>query len=303
MTASKRQYFPDDREPGPPGLWVVATPIGNLGDLTPRALAALEKASVVLCEDTRRTQTLASALGLNLKLQRLDAHASERAVQSAVERMLAGETLALVTDAGTPAISDPGAALVAAARRAGVRVTPLPGASAVMTLLSMAGFEETAFTFRGFFPRKDPERKKELDLAAKSKTARAFVWFESPERIGDALETIAAHCPAVEAIAAKELTKLHERSFSGSAAEVSEAVRAEIDREGKLGEWGFALKFPPQTEDEAAPEAEDAGWVKALACLMDAQIPASDAARRVSQYFGVARKRVYDEALKISGKK
>lgn len=138
-----------------PGLWVVATPIGNLGDLSPRAREALELADAILCEDTRRTARLAAALGISTPLERLDAHAGPRAIEKAVKRLEAGESLALVTDAGTPAISDPGAALVAAARDAGVAITPFPGASAVMTLLSVAGFHETPFTFRGFF-RENP---------------------------------------------------------------------------------------------------------------------------------------------------
>ena len=138
----------------PQGLWVVATPIGNLGELSERARGALAQADAIYCEDTRRTGALLTAVGISGKsLRRLDAHSGARAVEDAVARLESGESFAYVSDAGTPAISDPGSALVAAARARGVRVTPVAGPSAVAALLSVSGFEGTAFVFRGFFPQ------------------------------------------------------------------------------------------------------------------------------------------------------
>jgi 16S rRNA (cytidine1402-2'-O)-methyltransferase len=277
---------------------VVATPIGNLRDLTLRARDALLAADGVLCEDTRRTRVLLKALGLpSARLERLDAFAEDSRIARAVERLREGESLALVTDAGTPAISDPGAALVAAAREASVTVTPVPGASSVTALLSVAGFGETAFVFRGFFPRQEADRVRELDRAAASEAARVFAWFESPERIEDALASLAARLPAAQVIVGKELTKVHERFFAGSAEQVLSLVMEELEVEGARGEWCFAIRLPP------LEVVESSDWVKPLHLLIDAGLAASDAARRVSQAFGASKKTVYEAALKISGKK
>jgi 16S rRNA (cytidine1402-2'-O)-methyltransferase len=281
-----------------PGLWVVATPIGNLGDMTGRARDALSRANAVLCEDTRRSAKLMAALGITPRLERFDAHASDREMERWVERLQGGESLALITDAGTPAVSDPGSRLVALARANGVAVVPVPGVSSVATLLSVAGFDETAFVFRGYFPRKPGERVAELKSLAPATAARIAVWFESPHRIVEALKEVAAEVPDSQVFAAKELTKVHERFFSGSAGEVSELVRAHVEEEGTLGEWSFAVLFP-------VPEnrLNSSDWVKALQCILDCRIPASEAAKRVSQHFGAPKNQVYEKALELSGKK
>ena len=262
MTESKRQKIPS-------GLWVVATPIGNLLDLTPRALQALEEADALLCEDTRRGQQLLSAFGIpSRELIRFDAHATDEQVHRLIARLQSGESLALVTDAGTPGMSDPGSALVAAAQRAGVTVTPVPGASAVPALLSVAGFADAAFVFRGFFPRKGGERKSELALARGSDVARTWVWFENPNRIAEALNAVAAELPDSRIVVGKELTKLHEKIFAGRTREVASEVLRELLQEGEKGEWVFAVhraSNPEQTQ--AADSAKSSDWVKALHCL------------------------------------
>jgi 16S rRNA (cytidine1402-2'-O)-methyltransferase len=229
-----------------------------------------------------------------------------------------------VSDAGTPAVSDPGSVLVSAARAAGVTVTPLPGPSAPVALLSAAGFAgETAFLFRGFFPRKPREREAELRAAracALSGMSRVFVWFESPERIADALAQVASHAAECEVVAAKELSKLHERFFAGPAAAASEQVSAEIAREGARGEWSFALRFPAHTVHESSESSAEGAagakspasgadftWESALRCVLDVTknsgISASEVAKKISQHFGVAKRDVYERALVISGKK
>jgi 16S rRNA (cytidine1402-2'-O)-methyltransferase len=293
-------------------LYVVATPIGNLGDLTPRARETLATVSAILCEDTRRTSHLLSALGISGKsLERFDAHSSPAKAAKLIERLQAGESFALVTDAGTPSVSDPGSQLVEAAHAAGIAVIPLPGASAPVALLSAAGFSGTAFTFRGFFPRKSGERTNEVRLieaAARQGLSTIFVYFESPERIKDAFTEIAAQIPQAKAVAAKELTKVYEKFFVGAIGEVSEAILREIEREGARGEWCFALEISGENDTRIKNsseqiEGESSDWVKALECLIEGQIPASNAVKLICQHFGVPRKTAYDTALRISGKK
>jgi len=314
---------PGDRPAGlPPGLWVVATPIGNLGDLSARARAALEHAGLIYCEDTRQAAKLLQATGIaapesgerraERRLERLDAHASpDRIAHAAGEiaaRAARGEGVALVTDAGTPAVSDPGARLVAAVAALDVDVTPVPGPSAVMALLSAAGFEDTAFAFRGFFPRKGGERSRELESCAQSPVARLYVWFESPNRVVDALESLAAAFPGAAVVASKELTKAYERFFRGTAVEVRDRVNREIAAEGERGEWCFAVRFEGEGRsagegDAGAGESGEALWTRVLECLIEGGVSASGAARQVSQHFGAPRKSAYDLALRISGKK
>jgi 16S rRNA (cytidine1402-2'-O)-methyltransferase len=295
---TKRQNLPS-------GLWVVATPLGNLEDITIRAQKALSSADAILCEDTRRTAKLTAALGISKRLERLDAHASPQRVDEVVKRLLGGESLALVTDAGTPGISDPGSALVKKALEAGVRVVPVPGPSAVTALLSVSGFSDSSFVFSGFFPRKNGEREESIRLLLVAKDGRAFVWFESPERIVGTLEMIGKMAPECRVIAAKELTKIHEKLFFGSAADVASQVQTEIESEGALGEWVFAVSCESRqkTNEKHAESDESSDWVKALRCLLDAQVSAPEAARRVSHNFGVSKRIVYERALKIFGKK
>jgi 16S rRNA (cytidine1402-2'-O)-methyltransferase len=311
MSTSKRQYLPDTPHSIPWGtLWIVATPIGNLEDFSPRGKAALEHVHTILCEDTRQGAKLISALGVQKsmsRLERLDAHTGERALQGWIARMERGESFALITDAGTPAISDPGSALVRLAREQGISVVPVPGPSAVPTLLSVAGFEETAFTFRGFFPRTAADQKRELELVGASPVSRVYVWFESPRRVVEALATIAEAAPLSQVACAKELTKIHEKVFWGLAIEVANQVEIEIQNEGELGEWVIAVRFPAleteKTSQAADKKSISEDSIKALHCLIEAGVSASEAARQVSHHFGAHKKSVYEAALKISGKK
>ncbi len=307
-SSSLRTSLPPKLPSGlPPGLWIVATPIGNLSDLTDRARAALGAAATVLCEDTRRSSKLMAALGVNPRLERFDGHSSDGQVARWVESLQIAEAegrgIALVTDAGTPAISDPGAKLVAAAREAGVTVTAVPGVSAVTTLFSVAGWELSGFAFLGFFPRKAGERRQALNWARRLSGHAASSWFESPERIVDTFELISEMLPEIRAVAAKELTKIHETVFEGTALEVFQAIKNEIETEGALGEWCFALNFSSQAEQAAEISLAEPAWRLALRCCLDAQVSASEAAKRVSQHFGVAKNEVYATALELSGKK
>jgi 16S rRNA (cytidine1402-2'-O)-methyltransferase len=294
MNKTNRQVLPS-------GLWVVATPIGNLEDLTPRALRALQEAEIILCEDTRRTSVLLAAVGISAsshKLHRLDAHTGIKKIENYGESLQSGMSIALVTDAGTPSISDPGALLVAEAQKKGVRITPIPGVSAVATLISVSGFHGTSFTFRGFFPRKSEEQKQEIELAATCEASQVFLWFESPHRIVSSLQQVASLVPQVETVVGKELTKLHERLFWGDAASIAIDVKTEVDSEGEVGEWCFAVNFPKREKTETAGD-----WLKALKCVLTSGVSVSDAVKNVSQEFGVSKKMVYEAALEVSGKK
>ncbi len=288
-----------------PGLWIVATPLGNLMDMSPRAEMALKRAHVVLCEDTRRTAKLMSALQLEKTLVRFDQHATSDQIERICDRIQAGESLALVSDAGTPAVSDPAARLVARAHQKGIQVTGIPGPCAPVLLLSVAGFDDTSFVFRGFFPRKKKDALEELGLAKSAiSTSRVWIWFESPERVVDSLEIIQEFEANAEMVCAKELTKIHEKIFAGSTVDVYQSVSEEIKSQGKLGEWCFAVRFVDEQVVNASENSLDSSeWVKTLQCLLNVRVSASDAAREISSTFKVSKNSVYEMALKLSGKK
>jgi 16S rRNA (cytidine1402-2'-O)-methyltransferase len=311
--SKKRQDLPTKKAPSgwSNGLWIVATPIGNLGDMTARAREALEYASQIVCEDTRMTAQLLNALGIPAagKLTRLDSHATPAQLKKVIESMQEGQSVALVTDAGTPSVSDPGSQLVRLAHENGVTVVPIPGASALATFLSVSGFLSTAFSFHGFFPRKTSEQKRALESslqAVMNDGPRIHIWFESPQRIEEALKSLAE--PVVpngsRVCVAKELTKIHEQIWLGTSLEILSAIREHIEQEGERGEWVFGVEFEGSHSGAnlLGKSSESLDWVKALHCLIDARIGASEAAKRVSQHFGIAKNDAYKRALEISGK-
>ncbi len=205
-------------------LWVVATPIGNLGDLTRRAEAALRDADLIVAEDTRRTRALLSHLGIGGKaIARLDAHASDADLVRVVAAMRdEGKRVALVTDAGTPVVSDPGAELVARAAAAGVEVVAIPGPSAALAALSVSGFAG-AFRFVGFLPRSGVERRDAL--AGLVATEEVVILFESPARLAQTLVDLGQAMPDRAAVVARELTKLHEEAVRGTLAQLATLER------------------------------------------------------------------------------
>jgi len=222
-------------------LLVVATPIGNLEDLSPRAKAALAAASVVYCEDTRRTGNLFARHGLATPRVSCHGHNEHRRVEEALSRLANGETIALVSDAGTPVVSDPGERLVAAAAAAGHRVEAIPGPSAVLAILSVSGFAAVPFTFLGFPPSRRGER--ERWYAAHAGRAGTAVLFESPFRVVESLEALAAAWSDPAVVLGRELTKLHEEVLRGSASGVARVLAA---RAGIKGEIVLAVA-PPAT--------------------------------------------------------
>ncbi|MBU6374503.1 MAG: rRNA small subunit methyltransferase 1 [Bdellovibrionales bacterium] len=317
--ASKRQKIPGSSVPGlPVGVWVVATPIGNLADLTDRGRLALERAQWIACEDTRRTRSLLSALGLSAvdssgitRLRRYDRHTEPKLLQEWIQELKgSGHSIAIVSDAGTPAISDPGALLVQIAHQEGVCVTPVPGPSAVAALLSVTGWPDLeAFGFAGFLPRSESILRESLERmsewAKASKRSWVSIWFESPERVVTSLGWIAdclKDLPGIELCVGKELTKLHEKLFRGELQTVLDQVQGEIEREGALGEWALAIRFPV-VDAPHGPSAADSDWLPVLECLLDAEVKTSECARIISHRFGVSRERAYSQAMETKKKR
>ena len=211
-------------------LYVVATPIGNLDDLTPRAAKTLAAVSAVACDDTRRTQNLLRHLGLHKPMLRYDEHVHERSLPGILERLKAGEDLAVVSDAGTPGVSDPGGRLISAALKEGVPVVPIPGASAVLTALAGSGLPMDGFTFLGFLSRRAIRIRRELESAGRERT---IVFFENVFRLQDTLEQARAVFGDVPCAVGRELTKVFEEFIRGSISEVSAVLAGRKELKGE----------------------------------------------------------------------
>jgi 16S rRNA (cytidine1402-2'-O)-methyltransferase len=243
-------------------LLVVATPIGNLGDLSPRMREALELCDLIAAEDTRVTMKLLSHLGLRKPMISCHRHNESGRAAEIVARMLSEDlTVCLTCDAGTPAISDPGAGLVAAARAAGIAVSPVAGPSALAAALSVSGFDGRAFAFLGFLPRE----KAALDRALSDfeKTGmRVFVAYESPHRILRLVEAVAAKFPGCRVCAACDLTKKFERIDCGAAADVLEALKANPAVE--KGEYVLVAEIVPAAQPEPQPASAAAEILEAM---------------------------------------
>ncbi len=220
----------------PGTLYLVATPIGNLKDLTPRALEVLQAAAFVICEDTRHSGTLLSAHGVKKPLVSLPAFDEAARAAALAERIAAGEDAALVTDAGTPAISDPGERLVAEAIARGVRVVPVPGPSALIAALSASGLPTGRFHFLGFLPRQRSEA--EAMLAEVRGLRATLVLYESPQRLGETLQLLERELPGRRGCVARELTKLHEELVRGTLAELA----ARFSAQPALGEIAIVVE-------------------------------------------------------------
>jgi 16S rRNA (cytidine1402-2'-O)-methyltransferase len=205
-------------------LFVVATPIGNLEDITLRALRLLRECDGVIAEDTRRTRQLLSAHGISQTVQSLPAHAEGRRVPAILDQLTAGRSLAMCTDAGTPVLSDPGAVLVAEARAAGVTVVPVPGASALVTALAGSGLRGDRVCFLGFLPRSPGKLRRSVEAGLL--TEGTVVFFESPLRLARTLTLISDGCGERPVVVARELTKVHETFHTGTAASLAAAFSA-----------------------------------------------------------------------------
>ncbi|HEX2040809.1 MAG TPA: 16S rRNA (cytidine(1402)-2'-O)-methyltransferase [Acidimicrobiales bacterium] len=269
-------------------LIVVATPIGNLGDLSPRAIEALRDADLIACEDTRRTRKLLTAAGIEGK-RLVAVHEHNEAEQSTalVDRVRGGQRVALVTDAGTPAVSDPGERVVAAAVSAGLAVEVVPGPSALLAALVVSGLPTDRFVFEGFLPRKGAERT--TRLAAVAAERRTVVLYEAPHRVTATLADLAEACGGERRVAvARELTKLHEDVWRGPLAEAA-------DRVGEpRGEYVVVLEGAPPPP---AATADDV--VAALRRRLDAGVDKKTAVAAVAAELDVPKRRVYAAALDL----
>ena len=273
--------------PLPPGLYIVATPIGNLGDMTFRAVDVLRRAALVACEDTRVTGKLLKAYGLSARLQRLDDHAPPEVRGRVIEQALR-EPVALVTDAGTPLVSDPGYRLVREARAAGVSVTSVPGACAAVSALSIAGLPSDRFLFAGFLPVKDKARRDLLESLAH--VAATLVFYDTAPRIERSLRVIADLWPRREVAVARELTKMHEECRTGSAEELADHYAAHPPK----GE--IVLVIGPPVEAEAPVQDVDALLRVALVAAGPGK-----AAGQVAKATGLDRTTLYARALELKG--
>ncbi len=275
-------------EPLQPGLYIVATPIGNLGDMTMRAADVLARCDGIACEDTRVTQKLIRHLGISKPLWRYDDHASPQDRARLVESMQT-RAVALVSDAGTPLVSDPGYRLVREARAAGVTVTSLPGPSAPVMALTLSGLPNDRFLFAGFLPQKDKAREDLLrELAPVPAT---LVFFDTAPRLTKSLAAVGRTLPGREVSVARELTKLYEECRTGSAEELAAHYTAHPPR----GE--IVLLVGPPGETETSDADADALLREALATLKPSQ-----AAGEVARATGLDRKTLYARALELRDK-
>ncbi|HET9484298.1 MAG TPA: 16S rRNA (cytidine(1402)-2'-O)-methyltransferase [Xanthomonadales bacterium] len=268
-------------------LWVVATPIGNLGDLAPRAVDVLRSVAAIAAEDTRTSHVLLARHGIATKTLPLHEHNERAQVPRLLERLRAGESLALISDAGTPLISDPGYRLVEGAREAGLRVSTVPGPCALIAALSVSGLPSDRFAFEGFLPAKGAARRARLEALAGE--ARTLVFYEAKHRIVETLEDLVAAFGAErQATLARELTKLHETVLHGSLAQL--AARVAADAEQRLGEFVLVVAPAPALDEDALRLREGE---RVLALLLEESIPASRAARIAAAISGAPKNALY----------
>lgn len=277
-------------------LYVVATPIGHLEDITLRALRILKTVQLVAAEDTRRTGNLLRHYNIDTAILSVHEHNEGGRVARLLTRLAAGDSIALVTDAGTPGVSDPGATLVAAVREAGFRVEPIPGASAVVAAISVAGMKSEGFCFHGFPPIKSKDRKLWFLALVEASRDRAAVFFEAPHRLRKTLEEL-SELVKCQIMVGRELTKIHEEFVFGSPEELLARF------ESPQGE--FTLVLPPGAKVEAAPMATTDEDIAAMFGQLTEKGQGEskrDTARLVAEQLGLTTKVVYDalERVKIT---
>lgn len=286
MTEAAHQVYPIAT------LYIVATPIGNVTDISLRALHLLSIADAVACEDTRNTAHLLTRFGLNKPLIAAHQHNEREVAQTLIARLHAGERIALVSDAGTPAVSDPGARIVDAVRAAGLRVLPLPGPSAAITAISASGLLNDQFYFVGFLPAKAKQRENMLH-SLRGVTA-TMVFYEAPHRILDcATALVEAFEPTRQVVFARELTKMFEEIHRCPLSEAESWIRADAHRE--KGEFVVLL--------EGATEAQDAEDVEAerILNILLAECSVKQAANLTAQITGRKKNALYERALRLKG--
>ena len=274
----------------PATLYVTATPIGNLADITLRALAVLQRADLVCAEDTRVTAQLLAAYGISAKLASVREHNEQQMADKIIAALSAGQVVAQVSDAGTPAVCDPGARLVARVREAGFPVVPVVGASAVMGALAASGLDGSGFCFYGFLPAKTGERRQCFE---RWKTAGCpIIVFETPHRIAAALTDLADILPDRRVMLAREISKTFETFLTGTPAALLTALSADA---GQMRGEMVLLLHPaaPQHKQDIPPEAQR------ILAVLAAELPTRQAAKLASEISGVSKNALYDLALRL----
>lgn len=269
----------------PSTLYVVATPIGNLGDFSPRAREVLDAVDAILVEDTRQSGVLLRHAGIAKPMLAVHEHNEGERAQALVQRLREGQRLALISDAGTPLISDPGYRLVAAVRAAGFAVSPIPGACALIAALSVSGLPTDRFSFEGFLPAKAGERLTRLQAVAAD--SRTLIYYEAPHRIADTLAAaVQAFGADRRAVIGRELTKRFETVLDGSLADLQARVLADADQQ--RGEIVLIIAGAP-AQDDAARIAEG----KRLYALLAEELPPARAAKIAAAYTGAPKRALY----------
>lgn len=266
-------------------LEVIATPIGNLSDLSPRARQALEQADLIAAEDTRHTLGMLQAVGISRPMMSLHAHNEQQRVPDALARLAAGDVIALVSDAGTPLLSDPGFELVSSAAGAGYEVRVIPGPSAITAALAVAGLPTSRFCFEGFLPARPRERRAELARLARE--ARTVVFFEAPHRVAETLVDLAIEFGGDRlAVIAREMTKAHETIYRGTLADL--AQQAAGDANLQRGEITLVVQGAPDVVS-----AVDLQLLRRAVDLLSKELPPGRAAAIAAQLTGATRSEAY----------
>ena len=278
----------------PAVLYIVATPIGNLDDISRRALQVLETVPLIAAEDTRHSRKLLTHYGIEARLFALHEHNERFAAEKLLRMLLGGDDVALVSDAGTPLISDPGFYLVRAARQAGIRVVPLPGPSACIAALSVAGLPTDRFVFEGFLPARSAARKQRLSELASEK--RTLVFYESSHRICESLADMAENMGSErQATVARELTKTFETIRGGSLAELVNWVQADSNQQ--KGEFVVILQGAPARSSDIDETVEQ------VLTILLAELPLKQAASLAAKITGLPKNRLYEAGLAIKEKR
>lgn len=272
-------------------LYMVATPIGNLEDMTPRAVRILSEVDLIAAEDTRHSAKLLKHFGIGTKTVAVHEHNEREQVPRLVDFLKRNKSIAFITDAGTPLLSDPGYLLVRAARDAGLRVVPLPGACAAIAALSAAGLPSDRFVFEGFPPAKSAARRVVYERL--SRETRTLIFYESPHRILESLADMAdVFGPAREAVLAREITKQFETFRAGTLAELLAWLQADADQQ--RGEFVVLLHGAARSGDEAT-EAE----AERILTILLAELPVSQATEIAARITGQKKNQLYDLALRL----
>lgn len=272
-------------------LYVVATPIGNLEDMTPRAVRVLSEADLIAAEDTRYSGRLLRHFGIGTRAEAIHEHNERSQVPRLVEILKGGKSIAFITDAGTPLVSDPGFHLVRAARQAGIRVVPVPGACAAIAALSAAGLPSDRFVFEGFPPARSAARRAVFEKLREE--SRTLIFYESPHRILESLKDMSeVFGPGREAVLARELTKQFETLRAGGLGELLEWVGGDSNQQ--LGEFVILIHGLPRAEREVLDEAAE----HVLKILLD-ELPVSQAAALAARITGLKKNMLYEYALTL----